>query len=114
MAAITSFPEIPSLTQIERIGPKGYLRYVFNFGLPDNYDLEAVATALQKGYSATKQRMGILRCEAVPDPDAGQGGVLKPLEMAAERRHHRGQGSEKDVRPDAGRAPAKRLPRFRF
>lgn len=84
MASVTSFPEVPRLTQIERIGPKGYLRYVFNFALPEDYDLKAVAAALQTGYDATKERMGILRCEAMPDPDAGQEGVFKPVEMPAD------------------------------
>lgn len=77
MGSISGFTEIPDLTPLERIGPKGYLRYVFPFQLPDDYDLEQAASALRAGYEAAQQRIAVLGCEAVPNPDSKQAGVLK-------------------------------------
>ncbi|KAF9872957.1 enoyl- hydratase isomerase family [Colletotrichum karsti] len=77
MGSLSGFTEIPDLTPLERIGPKGYLRYVFPFQLPDNYDLEEAASILRAGYDAASRRIAVLACEAVPDPDAKQAGVLK-------------------------------------
>ncbi|KAL4960511.1 transferase family-domain-containing protein [Aspergillus stella-maris] len=72
------------LTALERIGPKGYLRYVFPFQLQDNYDLEEVSRVLQAGYEALKQRIGEVACEAVPDTDWKQAGVMKFQKLEGE------------------------------
>ncbi|KAK6209737.1 hypothetical protein QIS74_11321 [Colletotrichum tabaci] len=77
MGSLSPFTEIPDLTPLERIGPKGYLRYVFPFQLPDDYDLDQAAAVLRAGYEAAQRRIVVLDCEAVPDPDARQAGVLK-------------------------------------
>ncbi|KAK2761460.1 hypothetical protein FQN53_007697 [Emmonsiellopsis sp. PD_33] len=58
------------LTGLERIGPKGYLRYVFPFQLQENYDPDEVARVIQAGYEALAQRIPEVAYEAVPDPDA--------------------------------------------
>ncbi|KAJ0326009.1 hypothetical protein Brms1b_000226 [Colletotrichum noveboracense] len=69
--------EIPDLTPLERIGPKGYLRYVFPFQLPDDYDLEEAASVLRAGYEAAQRRIAVLDCEAISNSDAKQAGTLK-------------------------------------
>ncbi|RDW67450.1 uncharacterized protein DSM5745_09316 [Aspergillus mulundensis] len=68
---------IPKLTALERIGPKGYLRYVFPFQLADNYDLEQVARVIQSGYEALTRRIPVVGSEAVPDQTWHQAGVMK-------------------------------------
>lgn len=73
---------IPPLTPLERIGPKGYLRYVFPFQLAENYNLDEVSTILKTGYNALKQRIPVVACEAVPDTDSEQAGVLKLQRLA--------------------------------
>ncbi|KAI9373481.1 transferase family-domain-containing protein [Aspergillus egyptiacus] len=65
------------LTALERIGPKGYLRYVFPFQLQDSYDLDQVARVIQAGYEGLTRRIPEVACEAVPDTDSPQKGVLK-------------------------------------
>ena len=67
---LTSFPGIPNLTPLEGIGPKGYLRYVFPFRLHNDYNIEEVSQILRAGLAATKERLPVLACEAVPDPDS--------------------------------------------
>ncbi|PWY73063.1 hypothetical protein BO70DRAFT_389336 [Aspergillus heteromorphus CBS 117.55] len=74
---ITDFCEVPTLTPLERIGPKGYVRYIFPFPLAEGYDLEEVTRVLRASYAATKQRLAVVGCEAVPDQEATQAGVLK-------------------------------------
>ncbi|GAD96243.1 hypothetical protein AN9265.2 [Paecilomyces variotii No. 5] len=69
--------DVPTLTPLERIGPKGYLRYVFLFQLPENYDLDRVVNSLKTGYHAAENRISVMGCEAVPDADSKQAGVLK-------------------------------------
>ncbi|ODM19637.1 hypothetical protein SI65_04622 [Aspergillus cristatus] len=68
---------IPALTSLERIGPKGYLRYVFPFQLAEDYKIDEVATVLRTGYDALKNRIPVVACEAVPDLKSKQAGVLK-------------------------------------
>lgn len=58
------------LTHLERIGPKGWLRYVFPFQLPDDYDIDVVASVLRAGFDSAKRRLLVMDCEAVPDMDA--------------------------------------------
>lgn len=64
---MTSLPDVPELTHLERIGPKGYLRYVFPFQLDDNYDIDEVSRVLRSGFDAAKSRLPVMDCEAVPD-----------------------------------------------
>lgn len=64
---MTSLPDVPELTHLERIGPKGYLRYVFPFQLDDDYDIEEVSRVLRSGFDAAKSRLTVMDCEAVPD-----------------------------------------------
>ncbi|KAK1965884.1 hypothetical protein LY78DRAFT_681385 [Colletotrichum sublineola] len=77
MGSLSGFAEIPGLTPLERIGPKGYLRYVFPFQLPDGYDLDQTASVLRTGYEAAQRRIAVMNCEAIPDPEARQAGVMK-------------------------------------
>ncbi|KAK6214641.1 hypothetical protein LQW54_004149 [Pestalotiopsis sp. IQ-011] len=72
-----SAPEIPALTPLERIGPKGFLQYVFPFELPEGYDPEQITFILKTGYKAASHRFPVLACEAVPDPTAKPAGVMK-------------------------------------
>lgn len=69
--------DVPALTPLERIGPKGNIPYVFPFELPENYDLEETVRILRAGYYAASQKFPALICEAVPDSEAQQAGVLK-------------------------------------
>lgn len=57
-------------THLERIGPKGWLRYVFPFELPGDYDISEVSRVLRDGYYAAAKRLPVMACEAVPDPQA--------------------------------------------
>ena len=57
MGSIGNQQPVLRLTALERIGPKGYLRYVFPFQLQDDYDLHEVAGALKTGYEALTQRI---------------------------------------------------------
>ncbi|OJJ42356.1 hypothetical protein ASPZODRAFT_77072 [Penicilliopsis zonata CBS 506.65] len=66
------------LTALERIGPKGYLRYVFPFQLAgENYNPDDVARVLQAGYDVLIARLPVVGCGAVPDTECGQKGVMK-------------------------------------
>lgn len=75
------FDDVPALMPLERIGPKGYLRYVFPFQLPKDYDIDEAARVLREGYRTTKKLMTVLACEAVPDTEWEQAGVLKLKKM---------------------------------
>ncbi|EYE90632.1 uncharacterized protein EURHEDRAFT_417297 [Aspergillus ruber CBS 135680] len=68
---------VPALTSLERIGPKGYLRYVFPFQLVEDYNIDQVATVLRTGYDALKNHIPVVACEAIPDLNSKQAGVLK-------------------------------------
>lgn len=57
-------------THLERIGPKGWLRYVFLFELPEDYDINEVSKVLRAGYYAAAERLPVMICEAVPDTEA--------------------------------------------
>ena len=56
-------------THLERIGPKGWLRYVFPFQLDDNYDIDHVSRIFRAGFDAAKQRLPAMGSEAVPAPE---------------------------------------------
>ncbi|KAF6808617.1 enoyl- hydratase isomerase family [Colletotrichum plurivorum] len=68
---------IPQLTPLEQISPRGWVRYLFPFELPENYDPEAITEIFRKSLQATKERFPTLACEAIPDPDARQANALK-------------------------------------
>ncbi|KAK1659592.1 transferase family-domain-containing protein [Colletotrichum godetiae] len=73
----THFSEIPQLTPLEQISPRGWVRYLFPFKLSEDYQPEAIADILRRSLLATKQRLPTLACEAVPDPDARQANAIK-------------------------------------
>ncbi|GKZ73650.1 hypothetical protein AnigIFM60653_010806 [Aspergillus niger] len=77
MGSIAEASDIPSLTALERIGPKGYVRYIFPFPLGNKYDLEQVVEVLRVSYAATTRRLPVMTCEAVPDDRTTQRGVLR-------------------------------------
>ncbi|KAJ1709591.1 alanine--tRNA ligase [Aspergillus flavus] len=77
MGSISEFDQVPTLTAIERIGPKGYVRYIFPFQLDDDYDIDEVSRVLRAAYAATQRRVPAMACEAVPDMNTKQAGVLK-------------------------------------
>ncbi|KAJ5738129.1 hypothetical protein N7493_001284 [Penicillium malachiteum] len=77
MGSIASNKGPPQLTALERIGPKGYVRYLFPFQLEEDYDIDHVARILRAGYDALRVRLPEVACEAVPDIDCEQAGVMK-------------------------------------
>ncbi|KAJ5710599.1 hypothetical protein N7488_004755 [Penicillium malachiteum] len=77
MGSIASNQGPPQLTALERIGPKGYIRYLFPFQLEEDYDIDHVARVLRAGYDALGARLPEVACEAVPDIDCEQAGVMK-------------------------------------
>ncbi|KAI4593697.1 hypothetical protein KJ359_008976 [Pestalotiopsis sp. 9143b] len=82
MGSHESNPELwKTLTSIEQISPRGWPRYLFPFELGDDYNLEEVTRVLKEGWTSTCRRFPILRSEAIPDPDAKQGGRLKIREL---------------------------------
>lgn len=56
-------------THLERIGPKGWLRYVFPFQLAEDYDIDHVSGIFKAGFDAAKQRLPAMGSEAVPAPE---------------------------------------------
>jgi hypothetical protein len=72
-----SFPDIPALTPLEKIGPKGYLQYVFPFELHESYSPKEIGRILKVAYHAASKKLAPLACEAVPDTEAKQAGVWK-------------------------------------
>jgi hypothetical protein len=73
---------IHKLTALERIGPKGYLRYIFPFQLQEEYDLDEVIWVLQAGYQALTQLIPEVACQAVPDGSSKQKGVMRLRQQA--------------------------------
>ncbi|KAF4335776.1 enoyl hydratase isomerase family [Fusarium beomiforme] len=69
--------DVPQLTALERVGPRGYLRYVFPMRLADSYDLDEAFEVLKGGYKAACQRIGVMASEAVPNLEAKQANVLQ-------------------------------------
>ncbi|KAF4760295.1 hypothetical protein N7455_012731 [Penicillium solitum] len=82
MGSIVNDQPIPRLTALERIGPKGYLRYIFPFQLEEEYDLDEVFRILQAGYQVLSQRIPEVACEAVLDGHSEQRGVMRLQEEA--------------------------------
>ncbi|KAF4452076.1 hypothetical protein F53441_5007 [Fusarium austroafricanum] len=83
-ASSPTLSDVPELTAIERVGPRGYLRYVFPMRLEDGYDLDQVHHVLQSGYKAACQRIGVMASVAVPDSDARQANLLKLQKLPAD------------------------------
>ncbi|PYH89006.1 hypothetical protein BO71DRAFT_423304 [Aspergillus ellipticus CBS 707.79] len=77
MGSIADFQTVPTLTALERIGPKGYVRYILPFQLTQDYSIAKVTRVLRASYAATKRRLAVVGCEAVPDGNAKQGGMFK-------------------------------------
>ncbi|KAM0288935.1 hypothetical protein ACHAO9_006443 [Fusarium lateritium] len=76
MTSNPSLSDIPELTALERVGPRGYLRYVFPMRLAEDYNRDDVFNVLKDGYKAACHRIGVLSSEAVPDLDAKQANLL--------------------------------------
>ncbi|KAH8892183.1 trichothecene 3-o-acetyltransferase [Thozetella sp. PMI_491] len=76
---MSSIPDssIPALTPLEKIGPKGYLQYIFLFELPQSYDTQEIVHILRVGYYAASKIFIPLICEALPDIEARPAGVWK-------------------------------------
>ncbi|KAI8284692.1 Trichothecene 3-O-acetyltransferase TRI101 [Colletotrichum sp. SAR11_57] len=86
--SVTTATEIPSPTEtnldlappllpVEQIGPKGWIRCIYHFELPDNYDADHLTHILKTAYKAMKDRVPIAGCEVVPLEDSKQAGLLK-------------------------------------
>lgn len=83
------------LTGIERAGPRAYIRQIFPLRLDENYDIEEVTRVLLKAYKAACNRVAVLSCEAVPDPDGKQSGLLKMQKLPE---HKIGRATIKNLR----------------
>ncbi|KAI9741125.1 MAG: hypothetical protein M1834_002838 [Cirrosporium novae-zelandiae] len=70
-------PAVPTIMPLEKVGPKGYVRYMFPFQLASGYTQDEVVGVLRRALEATKKRLPVLSCRAVPDPQAKQEGVMK-------------------------------------
>ncbi|CAG7944375.1 unnamed protein product [Penicillium salamii] len=70
-------PAIPPLTAFERIGPKGWIRYVFLFQLAEEYKIGQVVEIVRHDFDEVKDRFPEADCEAVPDIESRQQGVFK-------------------------------------
>jgi hypothetical protein len=84
MGSIVDTQPIHELTALERIGPKGYLRYIFPFQLEEGYDVDEVSQALCSGYKALTERIPEVACEAVLNTEWKQRGVMKLQKQDAE------------------------------
>ncbi|KAJ6148811.1 hypothetical protein N7471_000010 [Penicillium samsonianum] len=82
MGSIVNNQPVSELTALERIGPKGYLRYIFPFQLEKEYGLDETIRVLQAGYQALTQRIPEVACEAVPDGNSKQRGVMRLQKQA--------------------------------
>ncbi|KAL5337378.1 hypothetical protein BJX70DRAFT_409280 [Aspergillus crustosus] len=69
--------EIPELTPLERIAPKGYVRYIFPFQLGPNNDLNNISQILQAGYETLAAEIPEVSCECIPDTASPKAGVVK-------------------------------------
>lgn len=64
-------------THLERIGPKGWLRYVFLFQLSQDYDIDHVSRIFKTGFDAAKRRLPAMGSEAVPAPEIKRAYILE-------------------------------------
>ncbi|KAJ4017874.1 hypothetical protein NW752_001779 [Fusarium irregulare] len=77
----------PPLLPTEKIGPMGWVRLVFHFELPENYDSEELTSIFKKAYSSFKERVPIAGCEAVPTPTYLEDGLLQLRHYGDEIEH---------------------------
>ncbi|EYB23986.1 hypothetical protein FG05_03006 [Fusarium graminearum] len=77
----------PPLLPTEWIGPMGWVRLVYHFELPQNYDAEELTTIFKKSYSAFKDRVPIAGCEFVPTPTYLEDGKLQLRHYGDEIEH---------------------------
>lgn len=63
------YKNIPQLTPLERIAPKGYVRYIFPFHLGNDYSIDKVSQILQTGYETLARHIPEVACECVPDTE---------------------------------------------
>ncbi|KAI0481915.1 hypothetical protein GGR56DRAFT_684351 [Xylariaceae sp. FL0804] len=68
---------VPELIPLEKIGPKAYFRTMLLFELPDDYDMQECFRILSAAWDAAKERLPVLDCEVVMDPEAQQAGSMK-------------------------------------
>lgn len=61
----------------EQIGPKGWVRNIFFFELPEDYDMDALASILKTSYSNFKARTPVAGCEVMPLERGSQAGLLQ-------------------------------------
>ncbi|KAK8216249.1 transferase family-domain-containing protein [Phyllosticta capitalensis] len=87
----------PQNLPTETIFPKGWIRYLYTFELPEDYDINAVADIFRRGYQAAKKRSPILGSEAVPDFASKPPGMWKLREYGDEIEDF----TVKDLRNDA-------------
>ncbi|KAF6817489.1 enoyl- hydratase isomerase family [Colletotrichum sojae] len=76
----TSSPELclaPPLLPLEQIGPKGWVRTLYHFELPDDYDIDYLTNTLKVALKAFKDRVSIAGCEVVPLESSKQAGLLQ-------------------------------------
>ncbi|GIK00978.1 hypothetical protein Aspvir_005008 [Aspergillus viridinutans] len=71
------YREIPQLTPLERIAPKGYVRYIFLFHLGNDYNIHKISQVLQPGYETLAREIPEVACECIPDTDIQKKGVMK-------------------------------------
>ncbi|GFF75243.1 shikimate O-hydroxycinnamoyltransferase [Aspergillus udagawae] len=71
------YREIPQLTPLERIAPKGYVRYIFLFHLGKDYNINKVSQVLQIGYETLAREIPEVACECIPDTDIQKKGVMR-------------------------------------
>lgn len=74
----------PQNLPTETIFPRGWVRYLYTFELPEDYDMNAVADIFRRGYQAAKKRSPMLGCEAVPDFASKPPGMWKLREYGDE------------------------------
>ncbi|KAM0186798.1 hypothetical protein ACHAPI_011524 [Fusarium lateritium] len=75
---VTALPDLaPPTLPTEKIGPPGYVRTLFHFELPEDYDSEKLTSILKKAWTSFKERTPIAGCELVPTPTYAQDGGLE-------------------------------------
>ncbi|KAK7408027.1 hypothetical protein QQX98_009800 [Neonectria punicea] len=74
---VTALPDLaPPLLPTEQIGPKGWVRNIFFFELPEDYDMDVLTGLLKTSYKSFKDRTPVAGCEAIP-MEGKQAGLLQ-------------------------------------
>ncbi|KAH7001263.1 transferase family-domain-containing protein [Ilyonectria destructans] len=74
---VNASPDLaPPLLPTEQIGPKGWVRNIFFFELPEDYDIDVLAELLKTSYKSFKDRTPVAGCEAIP-MEGKQAGMLQ-------------------------------------